>query len=180
MVSLRIEDTSSWLPYSIISYLPVSDFYTLLWARVCGLCASVCHLGTPGSCTQRQNPSLLQEGGSAPWLPPPPYAPVGVSGWYLPGLDALQGTLAPHHHAQVGVPIGVVALGLSGAMGPTGPARGKQPVNCGTRGKTITHLAWPSFLYGPPWAASELSAQWPQAHIPRRHQGWGKKHHSVI
>lgn len=61
----------------------------------------------------------------APRLPPPPYAPVGVGGWHFPGLDALEGALALHHHAQVGVPVGIVALGLRGAVGPTGPTRGK-------------------------------------------------------
>lgn len=91
-----------------------------------------------------------------------------------------QGALAPHHHAQVGIPVGVVTLGLCGAMGPAGPARGEQPVNCSTRGKAITHLAWPSLLHRLPWAASELSTPRPQIHVPRWRQGQGKKHQSAI
>lgn len=125
-------------------------------------------------------PHHLQKGRSVPWPPPPPYAPVGVGGWHLPGLDAFQGTLAPHHHAQVGIPVGVVTLGLCGAVGPTGPARGEQPVNCGTRGKIITHLAWPSLLQRLPKAAYELSAPWPCSNMaprpgqetPIRHLNW--------
>lgn len=105
-------------------------------------------------------------GQSAPQLPPSAYAPVGVGGWHLPGLDALQGALAPHHHAQVGIPVGVVALGLRGAVGPTSPTRGKQPVNCAQEEKQSIHLAWSSFLDGPPWAVSELSAPWLQTRIP--------------
>ena len=138
--------------------------------------------GTPQACNHRQEPHHFQEGRSAPWLPPPPlpYIPVGVGDWHLPGLDALQGPLASHYHAQVGIPVGVVTLGLCGAMGPTGPARGEQPVNCSTRGKGVIHLAWPSLLLGLPWAASELSAPLPQTHVPRWHQGQGKKHRSAI
>ena len=123
----------------------------------------------------RQDPRPLREGGFAPQPPPPPYAPVGVGGWHLPGLDALQGALAPHHHAQVGVPVGVVALGLRGAVGPTGPARGEQPVNCGRRGKAVTRLAWPSLLHGPPSAPFELWAPRYQHLVPRWHQGLGKQ-----
>lgn len=134
-----------FLPYSIIPNLPSSSPYTPMWARVCGLGALACP-GTPGqqACTQRQDPSPLREGGSAPCPPPPPYPPVGVGGWHLPGLDALQGALAPHHHAQVGVPVGIVALGLRRAVGPTGPACGEQPVNCTQEERRS--LTWP----GPP------------------------------
>lgn len=59
-----------------------------------------------------------------------PYIPVGVSSWHFPNLDAPQGPFAPHHHAQVGVLVGVVALGLCGAVGSAGPTCGEQPVNC--------------------------------------------------
>lgn len=131
--------------------------------------------GHPEAMCPQTGPRHPSGGWAYPSAPRPPYAPVGVGGWHLPGLDALQGALAAHHHAQVGVPIGVVALGLRGAVGPTGAARGEQPVNCSTRGKTITHLSWPSFLSGPPWAAPQLSAPWPHTHIPRGHQGRGKK-----
>lgn len=106
--------------------------------------------GTPGASTTGNNPLLLSslEGGSALGSPPSPYAPVGVGGWHLPGLDALQGALTPHHHAQVGVLVGVVALGLRGAVGAAGPTGGEQPVNCGTRGKAITHCALSFLLRG--------------------------------
>lgn len=87
-------------------------------------------------------------GQSAPQLTPSAYAPVGVGGWHLPGLDALQGALALYHHAQVGIPVGVVALGLCGAVRPTSPTCGEQPVNCAQEEKQSIHLVWPSFLDG--------------------------------
>lgn len=114
--------------------------------------------------------------GLAPWPPLLPYIPVGVSGWHFPDLDALQGPFTPHHHTLVGVLVGVVALGLRGAVGPAGPTGGEQPVNCGTKGEMVTHLAWPGFLHRLHWAVSKLSAQWAQTHIPRWYHGWVKKH----
>jgi hypothetical protein len=125
-----------------------------------------------------QDSRPLQGSGSAP---PPPllYAPVSVGGWHFPDLDAFQGPFTPHHHTQVGILVGIVALGLCGAVGPTGPTCGEQPLNCGTKGETVTYLTWPSLLHGPPWAVLR-SVPWAQTHVPRWHQSWGKKHWLVI
>lgn len=78
----------------------------------------------------------------------PLYIPVGVSSWHFPNLDAPQGPFASHHHAQVGVPVGVVALGLRGAVRSTGPTRGEQPLNCDTEGEAVSCLPWISLFPG--------------------------------
>lgn len=52
---------------------------------------------------------------------------VSVGGRHPPLLHALEGALLDDGHADVGVAVGVVTLGLDGASGATGPTGGEPP-----------------------------------------------------
>lgn len=113
-------------------------------------------LAQPGVMHSQAALQPLSGGQSCPSASPLPYAPVSVGGRHCPDLDAFQGAFASHYHTLVGVLVGVVALGLRGAMRPAGPARGEQPVNCGTRGEAVTGLAWATFLHSVPGLSRQL------------------------
>lgn len=46
--------------------------------------------------------------------------PVRVGCWYSPDLNALENPFSSYNYTEVGVPVGIVALALCGAIGSTG------------------------------------------------------------
>lgn len=54
--------------------------------------------------------------------------PVRVGCWYSPDLNTLENPLSSNNHTEVGVPVGIIALALCGAIGSASTTCCEQPV----------------------------------------------------
>lgn len=54
--------------------------------------------------------------------------PVCIGCWYSPDLNALENSFSSHHHSELGVPVGIIALALCRAIGSTGTTGCEKPL----------------------------------------------------